>query len=361
MKVVHLNTSSGWGGGEEQLLQLMRGLRERDVNSVLLARSGSELFQRVLREPLLSAEPSDVGSRHNPLTIRRLRKTLRHLEADLLHLHDGHAAAMGLLAARGLPGLRVVVHRRTSSRMRRNPVSRSRYRSDRIDAYIAVSEAARASLREIGVPSERIHVVPSGIDVQALVCRTERNESRRELGVNGQPLIGTVGALEPKKDLSTFVGAAEILARTHPELRFLIVGGGGERAALERQALSAGLEGCLHFTGKVPDACRTIAAMDVFVFPSLHEGSPGVVKEAMALGVPVVAADAPGTVEVVSEDTGILVPRGQPAHFADAIRGVLDRPEQSTEMARRALRRLESQYSIDDTVDRTVQVYRGVL
>ena len=360
MKIVHLNTSRVWGGGEQQILDLMRGLRARDVSSVLLARSHGALFQRVEREPGLTVLPFDFRTRYSPLSIARLRGMLRHLDADVLHLHDGRAVALGVPAARALPDLGIIVHRRVSSPMRRNPLSQKRYRSSCVDAFIAVSESARGSLRAIAIDDDRIEIIPSGVDTARLCEGTSREAARAELGLNGEVVVGTVSALEPKKDIHTFVRAAAILATRDPRMRFIVIGEGSQRTSLMQLASSANLAGRLTFTGRVPDAFRLIKAMDVFVFPSLREGSPGVVKEAMSLGVPVVAARAPGTIEVVADGMGVLVPAGDADATASAVDGILANPSSSGSMARTARRQVEEQFSIADTVDRTVSLYERV-
>lgn len=361
MKVVHFNSSRSWGGGEQQILHLMTRLRGRGVKSTLIAHPDSELLRRSVQEAELDVHGFATWSTHCPLAARRLRAKLRELGADVLHLHDGRAAATGIPAARGLPRMGLVLHRRNSSPMPRNPLSRRRNGSARVDAYVAVSESARASLRGINVADERICVIPSGIDVDQLLASADRAVMRAGLGLTPAPLIGTVSALNPKKDVGCFVAAAGRLARADPELQFIVVGDGRERRALETQASELGLGDRMRFTGQVRDAHRLIAAMDVFVFPSLAEGSPGVVKEAMALGVPVVAAAAPGTVEVVTKDTGLLVPCENAEQLARAVRGTLDAPEPVAERVQRARVRARERFSIDATVARTHEVYRRVM
>ena len=146
MRVVHLNFGVSWGGGEQQILQLLHGLRARGCEVTLLAPSGIALLRRVRTSTDLDARAFDCWSPYCPFAARRLRRLLRRLAPDVLHLHHGRAGALGIPAARGLPGLAVVLHRRIASPMPRNPLSRARNRSRRVDAYVAVSRAARASL-----------------------------------------------------------------------------------------------------------------------------------------------------------------------------------------------------------------------
>ncbi len=360
LHIVHLNTMRGWGGGELQVLNLVRGLGHSGVRSTLLARPGGELLRRASECDDVDAHAFDFLFPYGPLAGIRLRRLLRRIDATVLRVHDGHAAAMGLAAARGLRNLSIVVHRHTSSPIRKNRFSQRRYRSDCITAYIAVSKSASDNLRHIGVPMERVTVIPGGVDLENLRENGDRLKYRAEIGLGTGPIIGTVGALVPKKDIGTFIRAAAILSQTNSSARFVVVGDGGERAVLEAQARAAGLGDRIVFTGAVPEAQAYIGAMDAFAFPSLREGSPGVVKEAMALGVPVVAARSPGTEETVPEGTGLLVPAQDAGAMAEAIEQVLEPSNGRERMVEAARAWVTESYSVAGMIAGTIDLYRGL-
>lgn len=269
---------------------------------------------------------------------------------------------MGLPAAREMPELAVVVHRRVSAQVRRNPISQRRYRSKRIDAYIVVSESASRSLRAISVPDEQMTLISGGVDLVGLRAYDERERVRvrEEFGIGDGLWIGTVGALAPKKDIATFVEAAAILSRQIPSAKFVAIGDGEERGALEAQAREAGLGERMLFTGVLPDAYRYIGAMDAFVFPSLLEGSPGVVKEAMVLGVPVVAVRAPGTDEVVRDGTGVLVPMRDAEALATAVKELFSDDAKRLAMIDEARTWVAERYSMEQMIELTIDFYRMI-
>jgi glycosyltransferase involved in cell wall biosynthesis len=358
LRVVHLDTNRRWGGGEAQVLELVRGLDPGSFHPLLLARPGSELSRRA-RDAGCEVEAFDFSWPYAPRAILRLRRRLRALGASLLHLHDGTAVSLGVPAGAGLRGLALVVHRRIASPLRRNPATRWKYAPKRIAAYVAVSESARRSLLDVGVPPAKIHLIPSGLDPRRLAPAADRAHLRAELGLLPGLWLGTACALEPKKNVETFVRAAALLAAQLPEARFLVLGDGPERAQLEGLGARLGLvPKRLRFEGLREDATRWIAALDLFVFPSLREGSPGVVKEAMAVGVPVLAADAPGTREVVAHDTGRLVPPFAADAYAEAALALLEDPAGRAALAARAREHVCRHFDVRLTLERTARLYR---
>ena len=357
LKVVQFNTNRRWGGGEQQVLDLMCGGAKQGIDSTLLASPRGELYRRAGLDPTCSRIAFDLRSRYNPFALIRLCRILRKCKADVLHLHDSQAIALGVPAATIL-GLRVVLHRRISSPIRRNPCSLRVYRARCIEAYIAVSESARRTLLDLPVAIERTRLIPSGVNTYQIMPSAERFELRRSLDMEETTWIGTVGSLDPKKDIETFIRTAALLAVTHPEWRYLVVGKGPEQARLERVTSELGLTSKVRFTGHVKDAHRYTAALDAFVFPSLREGSPGAIKEAMSLGIPVIAANSPGTTEVVRPGTGKLALQRDSEAFAAAIESVFAQPTATREMIERARHHVAECFPIRRTIDETVSLYR---
>jgi len=155
--------------------------------------------------------------------------------------------------------------------------------------------------------------------------------------------------------------AAEVLARV-PDARFLLVGDGTERVALERLARELGIAERVFFLGERRDVSFLLAGLDLFVLPSREEGMGIVLIEAMASGVPVLATATGGIVEVV-EDTvsGFLVPPGDANALAESIISVLNAPRMADEMSKNARQRVAAMFSIDTMVRRTQEIYEGLL
>lgn len=359
--VLHLSTGREWRGGEAQLYHLM--IRQSPaVVPHLLAPSTSALTGR-LRE---SGIPDDRLHRH-PMrgewdlsATWCLRREHRHRGFGLLHAHDSHAHGIAALASAlfDLPPL--VVTRRMTLPVARNPASRLKYAA--AARYVAISPSSARSLQEAGVPPERISVVPSGVDVSAAASASPDFELLDALGLDpDRPLVGNVGALSPEKDHETFVRVAAIVRRSHPEAQFVIAGEGELRGELECAIGELDLEGTCVLAGFVEDVPALLKTLDVFALTSVHEGLCSTLLQVMACGIPIVATRIAGVTDLIDDGaTGRLVPRGSPHQAAEEVLNFLNDPDPFHERSRRA-REVVWEYDLDVVVPRVAAVYREVL
>ena len=233
------------------------------------------------------------------------------------------------------------------------------------DAYLVNCEAIAALLvdRE-RIARDKIRVVPNGIDLSRLPPFTlERAAARAAAGLDpARRLVAQVGRLTGQKDYPTFLRAAAMVAAELPEVDFLIVGEGEERAALEVLAGRLGIAQRLRFTGLVHDVPALLRAVDVLALTSTYEGFPNVVVEAMASGAVAVASDVGGCRELVtSHESGILVPSRAPAATAAAILRVLREPALGRRLALAARRHIERELAVERMAERTMATYLELL
>ncbi|HKE00846.1 MAG TPA: glycosyltransferase [Planctomycetota bacterium] len=353
LRALHVNTNAELGGGERQVLALVAGSRARGVDARLLALESGPLLAAA-RAAGLDAEPLKLGARLSLPAVARIAKALRDGAFDVIHLHDGVAATLGIAATR-LERVPAIVHRRIASALRRGLFSRWKYAPKRVARFIAVSQEVAAVLRAAGIPPPKIAVVPSGVDLRRLDGLARAAAPRAGDGPRLGPRLGTVAKLAPKKGVDVVLRAFARVAAEHPGARLTIVGGGPELDALLRLAQELGVAPRVAFEGPRPDGASFIAELDLFLFASELEGSPGAVREAMALRVPVVAAAAPGTVEVLAS-TGVVVPRGDPAAMAAAALDLLRDRARADALREAARARVAAEFSIDAMVDRTLAV-----
>ncbi len=177
------------------------------------------------------------------------------------------------------------------------------------DKVVGNSNAVVDFYREAGVPDDRLAMIPSGIGDEE-PPEVDPAAVRAEFGfAAGSPLAIFVGRLAPQKAVDDLLAALDLLQHTEPDLRTLIVGDGPLREQLRAKAHAFTLDDAVRFLGHRDDVPRLLAATDLLVLPSLYEGLPNVVLEAMRFRKPVVATAAPGTTEVVVDgETGRLVP-----------------------------------------------------
>jgi glycosyltransferase involved in cell wall biosynthesis len=175
----------------------------------------------------------------------------------------------------------------------------------------------------------------------------------------GKTIVGHVGALVQRhKGQRTIIAAARILARTHPDYVFLVIGGGEDEALFRAEA--SGLSN-IEFTGDVSNVADYLAAFDVFVFPSLNEGLGSSLLDAMSFGLPLIASDVGGISEIVEDGVnGFLIPRNDPATLVNALQQLTDNPDRQLSMREANLRKA-AQFDTDRMGAAYEKVYRAIL
>jgi len=310
------------------------------------------------------ALPPRVGQTIAPFTLalgalgtfRALRR--QGFDFDLIDAHyfypDGVAAA---LLARALGRPFVVTARGSDLNvLGRDPVARSlmRWAAKRAAASIGVCNALAEVLRGWGVQASRVHVVRNGVDLQRFTPQP-RTASRARLGLDGAPLVLSVGNLLPVKGHELTIDAIAALVPRWPGLRLVIVGRGPEREALESHARARGLADRVHFAGAVAndELLHWYSAADVSVLASHSEGWANVLLESMACGTPVVATDVGGTAEVIGAGTaGLLLPRRDVASMAAAIERAWQHP-----FDRDVVRQHAEQFSWEATTAAQLEIF----
>jgi len=227
----------------------------------------------------------------------------------------------------------------------------------RLDRVVCISRAYQARLAELGVARTRLRYVPWGIDLLARVPEPRTATEARAI-------VGFVGRIEPRKNQLAVVEAFARARQRWPDLALELVGPVADHlyADLVRQAITAaGLDDAVRLTGPVPDVAPYVRRWCAFVSASLDEGQGLAVLEAMALGVPVVAAKTRGIEDYMDMATGVLIARPTPAALARGLEQVLARPVQTLARLKRARRLVVRRYRWPVALDALAAVYAGVL
>lgn len=315
VRVVHVAAGREWRGGQRQVLLLTRELaRLGSIEQVVVTGQGSELARRLhgngvpVREVRWTA---GLDPRVIPATIGELRAG-----GSVLHAHDAHAVTLAGIAA-WVSGKPFVATRRVDFHLRRRGFW------GRAAKVIAISRAVAGVLLADGIGIGRVTIVPSGIDLDEARSAAPLGV-RERLGLPaGATIAANVAALVGHKDHATLLRAAELLRETVPMLHWVIAGEGPLRPVIERLRDELGLAGRVHLLGQIPDPVRLIADADLYVMSSSQEGLGTSVLDAMALGIPVASTAAGGLPDMLADGGGLLVPPGDFAALADAIRRVL--------------------------------------
>jgi glycosyltransferase involved in cell wall biosynthesis len=230
-----------------------------------------------------------------------------------------------------------------------------------VNGFIAVSNDIEVGIHNtIGPVQEQIVIISNGVDTRRYQTTVDRSGTRHELGfVKDEILCTVVGTLKEQKGHRYLIEAVAPLIALTPQLHILIVGDGELRGSLETQVRAAGIEDNVHFLGNRGDVPAILAASDIFVLPSLWEGLPMALIEAMASGLPVIATQVSGSQQVVEQGrSGILVPPGDVAALRQAIEDLLGDPERAKLLGKAAQRRIEEAYSARRQAEEHLVLYR---
>jgi glycosyltransferase involved in cell wall biosynthesis len=295
----------------------------------------------------------------------RLDRVVRHGRFDVVHLHSPSVAAGArpLLRARHRTLRSVVVYTEHNRWPSYKPLTRlanhATYRLN--DVTIAVSDAVRESI----APSLRskVEVVRHGIDIERVrAARAERVAVRQELGVQPDEVLAvTVANLRATKNYPRLLAAAKQVVECDPSVRFVAAGQGPLEHEIRAEHAALALGDAFRLLGYRADATRLVAAADVFVLASDHEGLPVSVMEALALGVPVLATDVGGLREAVTDGCdGLLVEPGSPRALAGAVLKVARDGELRARLSEHAAR-AGSRFSARLATARIEDLYRSVV
>ncbi len=354
LKILHIDPEKNWGGGECQVIGLLTYLARRGHRNHLMCHPQGALAEAARREGI---ETSSLSLR-NEIDFRpvfSLRRLIRREGYDIVHFHTKRAHALSLWLGRISPGVCYVVTRRMDY-----PVRRSRYvdflYNRRVDGVVAISGKIAELLVEGGVRREKVRLIHSGIDPAPFQARQAEAPGRAPLRV------GTVAVLEERKGHLFLLEAAALLKRQGHRLKYRCAGEGSQRQRLEQMALSLGLAEDVEFAGFVGDIPGFLSSIEIFVLPSLYEGLGVSVLEAMAAGLPVVAAKVGGLPEIVEDGvTGLLVPPGDPQAVARAVATLVCRPAMAREMGARGRERVLRHFTMEQMAARNEDYYYELL
>jgi glycosyltransferase involved in cell wall biosynthesis len=363
LRVLHLRNSDLLGGPERLLLdQAKRASPGLETTLASFARPGEPhpFLEAAEAEGLRTRRIPQRGS-YDPRVFARTRALLASLRPDVVVGHDYKANLALRRAARGLAIPRAaVVHGYTAENLKVRvfeALDRRTLRS--ADAVVAVSEASRDALVASGVPAGRIRVVENAVDAARVRAEAAggREAVRAEWGVGARDLVVlALGRLSPEKGHRVLLDA--FLALPPGSARLVLVGDGAERGALEARAPK---DGRVRFAGWRTDAARCLGAADVFALPSLREGLPLAMLEAMAAGLPVVASRVGGVPGALAEGAcGLLVPPGDAGALAEALARLLGDPALCRRLGEAGAARVRERHGAEGQAAALEAVYRSI-
>ena len=351
LKIVHIDTGKDFRGGQDLLLSLASGLKQRGHRQLIVCPEGSPLAQRAANQ---EHKVMSLG------TIGALRRRLRQDQFDIVHAHDAKAQAISFRASIGLL-VRRVASRQVAFTPRHPLIHRWKY-SRTCHGVIANSQSVRQVLIAAGVPDSHIEVISPGIELPKLPTEDLRAQARMRWGFSsGEFLIGHAGAFTHEKGQDVALHAALLLAPRLSRARMILVGDGPERSRPGMVELARQASGIAVLPGFIDHLDEFYAALDLYIMPSRSEGWGLTALRAMSFGIPVIASNAGGLPELVENGkSGWLVPPESPEALAGAIEQGASDPARLCEFGRHARERA-SRFSIEQTVEQTERFYLRLL
>lgn len=306
-------------GAEKQFAMLAAGLpRDRfEPHAVALTRSGP--YAAALRRAGVPLTVLGKRFKADPVALARLRRFVRRLRPDVLHTWLFAANAYGRLAAGRRGGPRVVVSERCVDRWKSGwQLWLDRKLVGRTDLLVGNSESVARFYRDLGVPSEKVRVIPNAVERADDAGAEERVAFRRSLGLpDDAKIVGYVGRLAKQKRVDVLVWATQLLRQLTRDVYHVVVGDGPQRPYLEDLARHFTCDDVTRFVGHRDDARRLLPCFDLCWLASDFEGQSNSLLEAMSAGLPVIASDIPANRELVEDGvTGYLVRPGDSVAFA---------------------------------------------
>ena len=336
------------------------GLRKRGVDIRVVCPPDAPHYSRLARAGVPAVGLAPQGRIDRPM-IARLRRMLIQEEIDILHLFNNRAVSNGIMAARGLP-VKIVAYRGIVGNVSFfNPASWMTYLNPRVDRIICVAEAVRQYLLQmkflwLRVPADKPVTIYKGHD---LAWYSDPPADLKQFGIpDGAFVVCCTANFRPRKGLHFLMEASHLLHEID-ECHLLLIGK-MNAASLFKQIGKSPMKDRIHLAGFRPDAPAVQAACDVAVLPAVkREGLPKVIIEAMAYGTVPIVTDSGGSPELIEDGiSGLIVPPRDASAIAGAVSYLYHHPERRKEMGQHARKRIEHDFRIEDTIERTLFLYR---
>ncbi len=305
------------------------------------------------------------------LVILELARALKELRPDIIHTHSSKAGIVGRIAAKlaGVPQMIHTYHGFGFNKYQKFWTRVLFIGLEKLCAHfssklIFVSQANldEAATLKIG-QQEQYVLIRSGIQIRHVVNKaaaTDREKGKLSLGLSSGPVISTIGAFKPQKNLLEFVEAAKEILLTVPDAHFLIIGDGVQRGLIDARIAAYKLQDRIILLGWRQDIPALLALTDVFVLTSLWEGLPRALVEAMILGIPSVCYDTDGVHDILGLKGGYIVPHGSWKLAAIKISGILRNKDEFDRLSREAKSVITEEFDIDYMVRKLDELYRGI-
>lgn len=373
LRILFVISNLEYGGAQRQVLLLANRLHAQGIESHVCCLSDYVPLSADLEDAPRRLHVVKKRSKFDLSVVSRLADLLRQLDVNVVHSFLLDAEIASRLACRRMKQVAVIgSERNTDYRRKWHQTLALRLTQRRLDGVIANSNAGvRFQKRTLGIPDQKLFVVHNGVDVTRF-APGKSSKVRKELGIESDTgVVGMFASFKRQKNHLMLFRAAKRILESHPNTKFFCVGkelhGGlqasGQYMAQMKEAMgSMGLSDAVRLLGNRDDVADVYRACDVTVLTSRREGTPNVLLESMACGVPVVATDVADNALIVPHDrAGYVVELDDDESMAHHVSGLLGDDVKREQMGREARRWVETEFSVDALMRKTTAIYRQLL
>jgi len=366
LKILHLISSRGLYGAERVAIELCKKMRQYNCESIIGALQNThnphvEIADEARKNSIRSVIFSCKGKLDFKV-IFSIKSFVKNNDIDIIHCHGYKSNFYGVLAGRKGTPIVTTNHNWLISHWRLRMYRQldsilMRY----FDRIIAVSDGIKTEMQKYAVPEGKIRVIDNGIDMARFHGISSAASVKKELGLGEDiTIVGTIGNLGQEKGQKYLLQAARGINQNYKNVKILLVGDGPLQADLMQQAVQLGLSDSIIFTGYRTDIPRLLSIMDIFVLPSLIEGLPMVLLEAMASKKPIIATNVGAIPKVINNDNGILVEPKDVAGLQHAIENLLQNSAMRHKYATAGYETVKANFSSDRMCSKYYELYKEV-
>ena len=365
-KVLHLRTSSNFLGAERVVIELSKRLPVlgyKPIVGVPLEHGDKipELYE-VAKDNHIAAQLFYGKHPYDFSVIKKIRDYVIRDSIDLVHSH-GYREDLYAYGSRRHAALIATNHlwKRTDWKLKLYAFIDG-YLLRQFPQVVAVSKPIVDDLIAAGIAREKVSLISNGIDTEVYSKTDVDNRIRREFGIGANnTLLVTVSSLTKEKGLMFAIEALATCIQKNPQLHLLIVGTGEDEKALKQATANLNLTNYITFAGRRSDIADILKASDIFLLPSLNEGLPMAMLEAMAAGKAVIATDVGDVSSALNKDCGIVIPPQQTALLSENILKLSTDKNLMAALGAQAQTRVEQTYSASNMAKQYANKYQEIL
>ncbi len=367
-KILYVSTSTTVGGAEKTLYTLATLINPSvcDVTGVVSLKPKGHYARQLeaLSKRVYSLKIKDTAGLQD---LQKLALVIHETKPDIVHaiMYQGIQLARAVKRL-GYADFKLVTSPRVHYRTR-TPFSLfiDGLLKKADDLLISESEASRSYLVDkLSYDKKKTLVIRNGVDIAGWsISKTDRKERREMIGVTNEDfLVGSVGRLDEQKGHIHLIDAIAALLPNHPQIKSVILGEGPLHAELQTRIDSLGIGPTMGLLGEQDEITAWLSAFDAFVLPSLWEGIPNALLEAMALGLPVIATDVDGIPEALVHGlSGLVIKPGDPKAIATALQDLIEDKALSANLGNEAKKVVSENFTLAPMIERYEKAYRAVL